>query len=104
MTTPQVSLVVPSEYSTIQDDVERLIEIAAQLFSALERQIHGIEVDLLSTLGENLWSGERTVFKEQLIQTATNLDTSLRTVAEHLGHQVEPHSSIDRLRMSSAEG
>jgi hypothetical protein len=79
------------EFTTIQDDVERLIEIAAQLFSAIERQIRDIESDLLPTSGEGIWRSERTIFKERLIQSAQHLDQSLQEITKHLGQGV--HSS-----------
>lgn len=72
------------ELSTFQDDVECLIHIAAQLFSAIEAQIHVIERDLLSTLDEDLWYVGRNTFKDQLIQSARSLDTSVRQIADHL--------------------
>jgi hypothetical protein len=74
------------EFTTIQDDVERLIEIAAQLFSAIERQIHDIESDLRPALGEEIWMSERTIFKERLIQSAQHLDRSLQDITKHLGN------------------
>ena len=40
----------------IQDDVGRLIEIAAQLFSAIKRQIHVIEEELVIARGEKVQS------------------------------------------------
>jgi len=79
------------EFTTIQDDVERLIEIAAQLFSAIERQIHDIESDLRPALGEEIWMSERTIFKERLIQSAQHLDHSLQEITKHLGQGA--HSS-----------
>jgi hypothetical protein len=86
---PGVSL--GKEFTTIQDDVERLIEIAAQLFSAIERQIHDIESDLRPTSGEAIWMSERTIFKERLILSAQHLDQSLQEITKHLGQGV--HSS-----------
>lgn len=73
------------QLTAFQDHVERLIHIAAQLFTAIERQIQAIERDLLSTLDEDLWIIGRTVFKEQLIQSSLDLDSSLQLIANHLG-------------------
>jgi len=73
------------QLTAFQDDVERLIHIAAQLFTAIERQIHAIERALLSTLDEDLWFVGRTVLKEQLIQSSLDLDSSLQQIANHLG-------------------
>jgi len=72
------------ELLTLQDDVEFLIHIAAKLRSAIETQIHVIERNLLSTLDEDLGYVGRNVFKDQLIQSARSLDTSLRQIADHL--------------------
>jgi hypothetical protein len=84
------------EFTTIQDDVERLIEIAAQLFSAIERQIHDIEADLQPTLGEEIWMSERTIFKERLIQSAQHLDHSLQEITKHLGQKtVESTENVE---------
>jgi hypothetical protein len=76
------------EFTTIQDDVERLIHVAAQLFSAIERQIHDIESDLQPTVGEQIWQSERTIFKERLIQSAQDLEHSLQEITKHLGQRV----------------
>jgi hypothetical protein len=75
------------ESNSIQDDVERLIHIAAQLFSAIERQIRHIEEDLMSSSGLKVSKGGQTVFKEQLIQTVRALDASLQEIALHLGQR-----------------
>jgi len=88
----------PSEYAAkltgfrelstpLQDDVERLIEIAAQLFGAIERQIHHIEQDLNYSQSIGVVTNHQTVFKEQLIRTAVNLSDSLNEIAVHLGDQ-----------------
>lgn len=74
------------DLTTIQGDVEQLIDIAAQLFAAIEQQIHDLELDLTSTRGAVAWGHERTMFKEQLIRSSLNLDSSLQTIANHLGH------------------
>jgi len=77
------------ETSPLHDDVERLIQIAAQLFAAIERQIHRIEDDLTFTSGKNLVAGGQTMFKEQLIRTAQALDASLQDIAQHLGDRAD---------------
>jgi hypothetical protein len=82
--------------SSIQDDVERLIQIAAQLFGAIERQIHRIEQDLNYSQGKRSVDGGQIVFKEQLIRTASNLETSLQEIVVHLGERA------DRARMTFA--
>ncbi len=86
------------EISPLHDDVERLIQIAAQLFAAIERQIHRIEDDLTFTSGKNMVAGGQTMFKEQLIRTAQALDASLQEIALHLGQRAEefPEAPINR--------
>jgi hypothetical protein len=73
--------------SSMHDDVERLITIAGQLFSAIERQIHSIEQDLNYSQSERRPTKDQTVFKEQLIRTASSLHVSLNEIALHLGGQ-----------------
>src|ERR1035437_11200805 len=82
---------VGSEFETspLHDDAERLIEIAAQLFAAIERQIHRMEDDLTFTSGKNMVAGGQSMFKEQLIRTAQALDASLPEIALHLGQRAE---------------
>ena len=82
--------------SPLHDDVERLIQIAAQLFAAIERQIHRIEDDLTSSSGKNIVAGGQTMFKEQLIRTAQALDTSLQEIARHLGEREDELSESPR--------
>jgi hypothetical protein len=75
----------PSTVSrSIQDDVERLIEIALQLFSAIERQIHEMEEELLIARGEQFRPHAQTVFKERLISCARSLDASIKEIAVNL--------------------
>jgi hypothetical protein len=70
---------------SVREDVEHLIHIAGQLFSAIERQIHAIEVDLTSTHSDVPSMNSALVFKEHLIRSATNLNASLQEIAHHLG-------------------
>jgi hypothetical protein len=72
---------------SIREDVERLIHIAGQLFSAIERQIHAIEVDLTSTQSDVPSINGALVFKEHLIRSATNLNASLQEITHHLGER-----------------
>jgi hypothetical protein len=73
---------------TIREDVEHLIHIAGQLFSAIERQIRAIEVDLTSTQSASSMTGA-VVLKEHLIRSATNLNTALQEITYHLGETNE---------------
>ncbi|HVA52376.1 MAG TPA: hypothetical protein VNF05_02565 [Acidimicrobiales bacterium] len=86
------------ENSPLHDDVEHLIQIAAQLFAAIERQIHRIEDDLMFTSGKNMVAGGQTMFKEQLIRTAQALDDSLKEIAMHLGQRADdfPEAPLNR--------
>lgn len=71
--------------AAIQRDVEHLIEIAANLFAAIERQIHSIEVELMLAQSEMATLGNVTVLKERLIQSASALDASMQEIALRLG-------------------
>ena len=86
---------------SIQDDVERLIEIAAQLFSAIERQIHLMEEELVIACGEQVRPYAQTLFKERLIGCAKSLDTSLKEIALSLEQRAMDHSPFGPHRDSS---
>lgn len=86
----------------LQDDVERLIEIAAQLFSAIERQIHLIEEELVTSCGETVRTFAHTAFKERLIRCAESLDTSVREIAVNLEHRANGQLAPRELRSNSS--
>jgi hypothetical protein len=65
---------------SLQDDVEQLLDIAGQLFSAMERQIHCMEEDLVRDCGEQVREYAQTVFKERLIRCAESLDVSIKKI------------------------
>jgi hypothetical protein len=90
-----------TEGRSIQDDVERLIEIAAQLFSAIERQIHHIEEELVIACGEHVRSFAQTVFKERLIHCAESLEISIQEIALQLERRASQHIVTYGLRDSS---
>ncbi|HEY5265692.1 MAG TPA: hypothetical protein VIJ40_02655 [Acidimicrobiales bacterium] len=75
------------EDGTIQGDVERLINVAAQLFSLIEGQVHDLGDELVSTFNENVRMNGRGVVKEEIIQSAANLDSSLQEIRDHLGRE-----------------
>jgi len=77
--------------NSLQDDVERLLEIAGELFSAIERQIHRMEEELVRDLGEEVRAQTQTVFKERLIRCAECLDTSIRDIGLHLERRASEH-------------
>jgi hypothetical protein len=81
-----------SEGGSLHDDIERLIDIAAQLFSAIEVHIHHLEAVLTSTSRDEMKSSTQTVFKEQLIRTAASLNASLCEVAIHLEGRAGPRT------------
>jgi len=87
--------------ASIQGDVERLIEIAAHLFSAIERQIHSIEVELMLAQSEMATLGTVTVLKERLIQSASALDTSMQEIALRLGKHATSLEERPFLRQSN---
>jgi hypothetical protein len=72
---------------TIQGDVERLIKVAAQLFSLIEGQVHELGDELVSNFNENVRVNGRGVIKEEVIQSAANLDSSLQEIRDHLGRE-----------------
>jgi hypothetical protein len=93
---PCVSLDLSQEQSfTLQDDVERLIGIAGQLFSAIERQIHSIEESLAVAYEEGGGAKGLTVLKEHLIQTALSLNQSLREISARLEERTERSSLLE---------
>jgi hypothetical protein len=81
-----------AEGGNLHDDIERLIDIAAQLFSAVEAHIRHLERVLTSSHGDNVKSSTQTVFKEQLIRTAASLNASLCEVALHLEGRDRPRT------------
>jgi hypothetical protein len=98
---PTAAAVAHPVAHSVRDDVERLIQIAAQLFSAIERQIHSIESDLMFTQGEEARLRGQTVFKEQLIRSAISLDASLRDIVLHLGEWADATNERARGRQNS---
>ena|ERR1017187_4342881 len=92
---------VTAESGSIQDDVERLIEIAAQLFSAIERQIRQIEEELVIACGEQVRSYAQMVFKERLISCAESLETSIQEIVLQLERRASQHIVTYGLRDSS---
>ena len=72
---------------TIQGDVERLIKVAAQLFSLIEGKVHELEDELVTTFNENVRVSGRGVIKEELLQSAASLDSSLQEIRDHLGRE-----------------
>jgi hypothetical protein len=93
---PTPAVVGHSLGETIREDVERLIQIAGQLFSAIERQIHAIEVDLTFTQSDLSPANNAILLKEHLIRSATNLNASLQEITHHLGERAG--SSNDQAR------
>jgi NTP pyrophosphatase (non-canonical NTP hydrolase) len=47
--------------NSLQDDVERLLEIAGELFSAIERQIHRMEEELVRKFANKRRPSSRSV-------------------------------------------
>jgi hypothetical protein len=81
----------PRPEQSLQDDVEQLLDIAGQLFSAIERQIHRIEDNLGFTYGERAQVYAETVFKERLIHCAESLDASIQEIGRHLERRASEH-------------
>jgi hypothetical protein len=82
----------------LQDDVERLLDIAGQLFSAIEYQIHRIEKDLASASRDEVREYAQTVFKERMINCAESLELSIQEIGLHLEQRAQEHISNYGLR------
>jgi hypothetical protein len=80
-----------SPVGNLQDDVERLLEIAGQLFSTIEDHIHRIEDELARECDEEVRGQTRTLFKERLIRCAESLDASIRDIGHHLDRRANEH-------------
>jgi hypothetical protein len=93
MTTPR------PETATIRDDVEYLIDVAAQLSSAIERQIRLIELSLeiVRDRGETSVSIE---FKERLICASTGLNSSLEATVRQLDASIWKVTNVEGRRAS----
>ena len=76
---------------SLQDDVERLLDIAGQLFSAIERHIHRMEDELARACDEEVRARAQTVFKERLIRCAESLDLSIHEIGLHLERRASEH-------------
>jgi hypothetical protein len=87
--------------ASLQDDVERLLDIAGQLFCAIERQIHRIEEELVFACGEEVRAYTQTVFKERLIHCAQSLEMSVQEIGFHLERRASEHINTYGLRDSS---
>jgi hypothetical protein len=74
----------PSAGGSLHDDVERLIAVAGELFTAIEAHVHQIDEELSFAVRENVMPSAQTVFKEKLLRTAARLNESLHEVAVHL--------------------
>ena len=83
------------------DEVERLLTIAAQLFSLVERQIHLIESGYAATRDTGARVNGDTVFKEILIHSAVGLDASLHEIAARLADWADGMN--ERLRTRTVE-
>jgi hypothetical protein len=86
------------ENVSLQEDVERLIRIAGQLYSTIERQIQGIEKGLVMAEEESDAFKSQTVLKEHLIRTALSLNESLHEVAVRLEERTERSALLEHSR------
>jgi hypothetical protein len=79
---------LPSEADVaLQDDVEYFIDIALQLFLAIERQTRAIELSLETAQNQCDERSAWTEFKERLICAASGLSTSVSETADRLENQ-----------------
>jgi hypothetical protein len=72
------------ERGTLVDDIGRIVAIAAQLFSAIERQTHLIEEELVIACGEQARPFAQSAFQDRLTTCARGLDVSLHEIALNL--------------------
>ena len=82
--------------ASLQDDVERLIRIAGQLFSTIERQIHSVEEGLQMAEEQSDVFKSQTVLKEHLIRTALSLNDSLHVIAVRLEERSDRSALLER--------
>lgn len=86
----------------LRDDVERIVNVATILFSAIERQTHQIEEKLVIACGEQIRPHAHTIFEGRLTRCAESLDASLQEIALNLERRsIGPHSMS--LRRSSKD-
>ena len=85
----------------LDDQVERLLAIAVQLFSLVERQIHLIESGYAATRDTGGLANGETIFKEILIHSAVGLDASLHEIAARLADWADGMNA--RLRTGTVE-
>ena len=72
------------ERGTLAADIGRIVAIVAQLFSAIERQTHLIEEELVIACGEQARPFAQFAFQERLTTRAKGLDVSLHDIALNL--------------------
>jgi hypothetical protein len=70
--------------TSLGHDVERIVQIAGQLFSAIERQTHLIEEELVITCGEQARPLAQSAFTARLQTCALRFDASLQEIALNL--------------------
>jgi hypothetical protein len=73
-----------AERGSLTDDVGRIVAIVAQLFSAIERQTHLIEEELVIACGEQARPFAQSAFQERLTTCARGIDVSLHQIALNL--------------------
>jgi hypothetical protein len=87
-----------AEGIALQHDVERLIETAGQLFTAIERQIHYIEESLMLVQEEDDALRAQTVLKERLIRSAVGLKDTFHEIAVRLEEPTGRPATLERSR------
>ncbi len=80
------------------DEVERLVDIAEELFSAIEQQIHRIEHELVFTVLDEVPENAQTLFKERLSQCAQGLEISIRDIGHYIDQRANQHIANFGLR------
>jgi hypothetical protein len=79
-------------------EVERLVDIAEELFSAIEQQIHRIEHELVFAVLEEVPANAQALFKERLRRCAQGLELAIRDIGGYVDQRANQHIAKFGLR------
>ncbi len=82
---------------SLREDVERIVNVAEQLFSAIERHAHLIEDELVIACGEQARPIAQTALRARLQTCATSFDSSLQEIAQNLTQRASGGTSSVRV-------
>jgi hypothetical protein len=69
---------------SLREDVERIVNVAEQLFSAIERHAHLVEEELVITCGEQARPIAQSALHARLQTCATSFDSSMQEISQTL--------------------